>query len=177
MNYQRPMKVQALALGTGYAESASWSQLFLYHETGFDSVQEAMMDIREALIGMIKQEQEDAKHSIASIRRIRGSKEVPYTDSYIQGCEDFIAATPEEALEPVLHEIIHGTYQDHGEFWEWMAGRGWDIGNAWSGEHMNTCPTVCVDSAPEAVVECVNWDEEFRLFNDPPKGIRLLKKV
>lgn len=170
------MKVQALALGTGYAESSSWSQLFLYHEEGFDSVQEAVIDIREALLELIKIEQTDARRSVESIKKSRGKDAEDIGRRYIQDMEDFLAATPEEALEPVMYEIIHGTFQDHGEFWEVMSDRGWSVGNAWTCKVMNTLPTVCIDNADIAVVECVTWDEDFRLFEElPHEDIKLLK--
>lgn len=172
------MKVRNLALNTGYAESSSWSQLFLTHPKGFDSVQEALINIRQALLEMIKQEQEDARCSVESIRKMRKPDADPkdFSGRYLADMDDFLAATPEEAVEPTLHDIIHGTFQDHGDFWEFMAQRGWLVGNAWNTPYLGKYPTVLVDSAPEAVAECENWDSEFRLFEQVPKGIRLLKK-
>lgn len=127
-------KVKALALGTGYAESASWSQLFLYHEKGFDSIQEALMSVREALIDL----------------------------------------NTEELVEQTLHDIIHGTYQTHGEFWECISERGWFCGVAWNGEYMNKTPVVCVDNAPEMVSTSPLFNKTTIFTTTIPKGISLL---
>lgn len=43
------MKVRALALGTGFAEDASWSNLLLIHVHGFDTVQEALESVARAI--------------------------------------------------------------------------------------------------------------------------------
>lgn len=171
------MKARAFLLGTGYAESSSYSQLILIHPKGFDSVQEAMIDIRHALIDMIKQEQEDDKRSAELIKKMRGdNKGDPYANAYLESVEGFLAQKPEDLVETVLHDIIHGDFQVHGEFWEFMSGRGWLVGNAWFMDYINKYPFIMVDRAPEAVAECEKWDEGYRLFEDVPKGIKLLRK-
>ncbi len=57
-----------------------------------------------------------------------------------------------ERVEESLHTIIHGDFQDYGDFWEFISNRGWLLGLAWTGEQGNRYAVVGVNNAPQMVV-------------------------
>lgn len=48
--------VRVLALGTGYVESASWSQWIVSHDRGFRTAEKALLSIKGAVLAYIEEE-------------------------------------------------------------------------------------------------------------------------
>lgn len=151
------MKVKALALGTGYAESASWAQLVVYHPKGFDSVQEALEDIRLAVVQTYNTES----------RTFANSKPVSILD-----------------ITYIVRSIVLGTLQDYGSFWEALEDRGWQP-YAWDQIRKNRTHILDVNNAEELIAqaETLHLNNELRinkssfLWSPAPKCFRECKKV
>jgi hypothetical protein len=95
-------KIKALALGTGYAETSSWSQWFLVHRKGFPTLDAALSSLRECVAAYIEDERAQ----------------------YPKLCDGL-------TVRSVIYEVIHGSMQDHGPLWEFLAKAGWDSTPQW----------------------------------------------
>ena len=139
------MKCRGLALGTGYAEDASWSQLILVHPKGFKTVQDALIDVKAAFEEIVDE---------AGIR--------------IDDIEDL-------SVEEVVRTVIRGDYQDYGDLWEKLTDRGWLVGMQWNYDKMDSVKFVGVDRADQLIADAENLTEEAEYLIACPKKIKVLK--
>ena len=172
-------KVHFLALGTGYAEDASWAHLLLAHHIGFTCVQDALINVNSALIALISGEiQAGIEHR--GLMRKWALEEGRRPDPI------YIPPSPESLVEDTLTEIIHGNYQDHGDFWEVMSQGDWLVGGAWVNASVAKHGICFIDRAPQLVNSAPLWSrpgtpEEVwersvvKSYMNLPKGVKVYK--
>lgn len=158
------MKVRTLSLGTGYAEDSSWAQLILVHPKGFKTVQEALCSVYDALEAMLLEDDHFYPEQV--------NKDL----------------TMSERVEEALHTIIHGSFQDHGSFWEHISQRFWLAGLAWTSVDATKYPIVGVNNAPQMVVAAktghlvegtvIEFQDGWATssYFEIPKGVKLFNK-
>lgn len=146
-------RVHALALGTGYVETASWSHMILVHQKGFDTVQEALESLRALTVKYLAQEFQYERESVERSRKWDAENGKRTSKDPIE------EENPEEYVSDCWNTIIHGTLQDHGDMWEAIAGAGWLSGPAWIEQHIRKHGLCWLEKAPELIQECVSWGE------------------
>jgi hypothetical protein len=107
-NQMSKAKIRALILNTGYVESASLADVFVYKDDGhsFDNPEEGLRQLMEDLINFEKAEFEQ------------------YSKTLEMTAPDVSSA---EYLEKIAHDFIHGSMQTHGQF---LNDYGWNT-NCW----------------------------------------------
>lgn len=171
-------KVHSLALGTGYAETASWSHLLLYHPAGFDCIQDALVSIHNALKTLIHEETQDHNKYVDMMNR--WAVQAGESPTREHSTEPYMGL-----LEGVLETIIHGSFQDYSNFWEILNNIGWECGSSWLREKLGKHPTVFIDTAPQIVLAAIAWeDQKMEDYNElwyakehlnTPKGIKTFR--
>jgi hypothetical protein len=104
------MKVHTLALGTGYAEDASWASLLLTHEDGFDTVQDALINLRQHFLQHLLDHQ-----------GYGGAK----VHINCATCKCSVEGPTDDDIEIFVHDFIHGDLQFGSEMYERLTDDVW----------------------------------------------------
>lgn len=108
-------KAQYFALKMGYVEDAALTNLFLSHDEGFPSVEEALEDFGKVLLEILTQEQEERNTKFVQI--------CPH-------CKQMLSPTLPPDVYQVMglfQEIFRGTLDSVGLMWEHFENAGWNL--------------------------------------------------
>ncbi len=172
-------KVYSLALGTGYAEDASWSNMIIVHRRGFNCIQDALVNLNELVIRLCADEIVQSCEHKEMMNRWAADAGNPPKYPVVD------VPRPEELVEETVREIIHGTFQDHGDFWE-LLGDEWASGSLWTSASVARHGMCFIDRAPELIAAAPSWGDtkviqdgdlwrvETYMYNRP-KGVKCFR--
>ena len=106
-------KARMFSFGLGYVEDASLSKMFVRHEVGFSTVEEALESFGQVLLSLL--EEEDRRHKKNFVE-------------FCPHCKKPLSTTkaPEvDQLIDLFRDIYHGTNDSVGLFWDAFESAGW----------------------------------------------------
>lgn len=148
------IKVKSFMFQTGYVESQSLSCLLLSHETGFDTVQEALLALSEVF-------RNSPDYTPSSKACCRKTKEKDQEAEFCSKCGTNLKE-PEVDVGERFYEYIYSTCND-AAYWEKLTNAGWSHDTQdfdWANHvHVESVETVIGEAATEA------WDKNGK----PPR--------
>ena len=168
------MKIQSIACYLGYVESQTHAELFLTHRKGFNSLEEAFADLRQAFIDAETAEnggayykdcctdartENEARKSLPKAMQTKRNKPYKY-------CPDCGRALewPKSDVRGLFEEFFNGEIYGTYEQLQALENHGWEVGSnnviSW-----NNCVTA---GRAETLIESVDWTKQSRASEPTP---------